>query len=452
MVLTRGQSQTDVPTGGSSIPRTPPRTNQGGLNRSPSENPPPDNPNRQPHPNNAGPSNANTAAPPRENYQIAAGREIAVRIANLDEREMELNRRVEQLNRRERELEARVTQNQQQQEMRADAIVHNENNVRQANHGNHHIRLPPFSTSDTEMWFAQAEAVFDRHRIESELAKVQVMVAQVDSESLRCVRHLVMANPKPENVYTQIKNELISHFAISRESRVLQMIRGDVLISGKPSQMLSRLRSLNTGECTDEVLKAVFISKLPHQHQLALASCNQLPLNELAEKADSMADIDKLATIQNAAIDKEAPPAPTTDKIEVLAAEIASLKAEFEKTTNRKSRDPKRNDQENSNDNFNNNYNNRGRGRSRPYNHGYNNYRGRSRGRGYRGNNFRRGFNPRYNQSNRSYSQDRFRHSSPHDCNPQDCNPQTECRHRSTSESRFSNSNSNCCNHNESGN
>ncbi|XP_043472425.1 uncharacterized protein LOC122505070 [Leptopilina heterotoma] len=193
------------------------------------------------------------------------------------------------------------------------------------------------------MWFAQAEAVFDRHGIEMELAKVQI-VAQVDSESLRCVRHIVMANPEPENVYTQIKNELISHFAISKESRVLQMIRGDVIISGKPSQMLSRLRSLNTGECTDDVLKAIFISKLPHQHQLALASFNQLPLNELAEKADSMADIDRLASIQNAAVNIEAPPAPATDKVEILAAEVASLKAEFEKSTNRKSRDLKRND------------------------------------------------------------------------------------------------------------
>lgn len=180
--------------------------------------------------------------------------------------------RVEQVNRREREFEAQSSQSEQivPQGYRVDGIENQGGDiVRQISSENYHrIRLPSFSANDTEMWFGQVEYVFERYGVESEIARVQIIISQVDAETLSCVRYIVMASPKPKNAYTQIKNELVANFPISKEARVLQLIRGDVLVGGKPSQMLSRLRNLNTGECNDEVMKTIFISKLPHQHQL----------------------------------------------------------------------------------------------------------------------------------------------------------------------------------------
>lgn len=75
-----------------------------------------------------------------------------------------------------------------------------------------------------------------------------------------------MVNPRPINYYTKLKRGLISHFAVSDETRAFQLIHGDVTNNGKPSQMLSRLRSLNAVNCNDDVLKTIFLAKLPHQH------------------------------------------------------------------------------------------------------------------------------------------------------------------------------------------
>lgn len=174
---------------------------------------------------------------------------------------------MEELDQRERALNKRDADLTQRQNQIQTSMISNEiDNLNSQSNSNSHysIKLPPFSSSDTEMWFAQVEALFERCKIDSETARAQVVISQVDSETLRCVRHIVMASPKPNNVYSQIKSNLISHFATSKESRVLQLIRDDVLVSGKPSHILSKLKSLNYDDCNDDILRAIFLSKLPH--------------------------------------------------------------------------------------------------------------------------------------------------------------------------------------------
>lgn len=87
-------------------------------------------------------------------------------------------------------------------------------------------------------------------------------MAQVDANILFCVRQIVMANTKPIDACTQIKNGIISHYATSQETRIFQLIREDLLFSGRPSQILNRIRSLNAGNWNEEVLKTIFFSKV----------------------------------------------------------------------------------------------------------------------------------------------------------------------------------------------
>lgn len=299
------------------------------------------------------------------------------------------------------------------------------------------VKLPKFCESDPELWFVQIESIFDRLKIVTEETRSQIVLSQVDADILSCVRHIVIINPRPPNCYTQLKKELISHFAISGEARVFQVIHGDVTNNGKPSQMLNRLRSLNAGNCSDDVLKTIFLAKLPHPHQLSLSACSGITLNELASRADKMAEVDRIAAASNAAVTIEAPKSSGEDKIEVLATEVANLKSKFEETSGRRSRDPQRSEGGN-------HY--RGRGRSRPFGRGNNNYRGRGRARGnYRSNSYGRGYNPRNNQFQYNPFHNRFRSSSPYHrnshhnysqhCSPEPCCPrqQNSCHNQSQS-------------------
>lgn len=302
------------------------------------------------------------------------------------------------------------------------------------------IKLPQFSNNDPEMWFAQVESIFERNRIETECSKAQIIMAQVDADTLACVRHVVMSNPKPVDAYTQIKNGIIFHFALSQETRMFQLIRGDVISSGKPSHVLSRIRSLNAGNCSEEVLKTIFLAKLPHQHQLVLSSSSEMTLNQMADRADKMAEVDRIANATNAAVSGESSVAKV-DEIKSLTDEVAALKTKLEEIQGRKSRNPERRGRGNNNNN--NNNNNRGRNRGRPF-YRQNYYRGRGRGGSfYQGNNnYGRNFNPRYNDFYRSPSRNRFRSSSPYERSTH-----SACHHRSMNEqccSRQQNANNDC--------
>lgn len=78
-------------------------------------------------------------------------------------------------------------------------------------------RLPPFNKNDPDLWFNQVERLFTRNKIIAEADKADVLIAAVDSDILTCVRCVVLKQPPPENIYTQIKEGLLSNFAVSNE-------------------------------------------------------------------------------------------------------------------------------------------------------------------------------------------------------------------------------------------
>ena len=96
--------------------------------------------------------------------------------------------------------------------------------------------------------------------------------------------------PKPEDLYTQIKNHLISSFSISEETRLRRLLRGEVISEGKPSLLLNRLRALNNGSCSDTVIKSVFLEQMPSNIRAILAMSNFEDLQELANLADKVSE------------------------------------------------------------------------------------------------------------------------------------------------------------------
>ena len=105
---------------------------------------------------------------------------------------------------------------------------------------------------------------------------------------LTYIKHLLELEPKPADIYTQIKNKLIQSFSISAESRLWRLLRGEVFSGGKPSLLLTRLRALNDGSSTDAVIKSIFLEQMPSQIRAILALSNVEHLQELANLADKV--------------------------------------------------------------------------------------------------------------------------------------------------------------------
>lgn len=90
-------------------------------------------------------------------------------------------------------------------------------------------------------------------------------------------------------MYTQIKNRLILSFAVSKEARLQQLLRGEVISDGKPSLLLNRLRALNTGGYGDDTRQI-------------LATLDNLGLQSLTQIAYKISEAFKPSEISVSAI------------------------------------------------------------------------------------------------------------------------------------------------------
>ena len=162
------------------------------------------------------------------------------------------------------------------------------------------VKLPKFFKEDPTSFFIVAETAFRRAHIRTEATKADYLIASLDRDLVPHIRHITEVEPRPADIYTQIKNRLISGFSISAETRLRRLLRGEVISDGKPSLLLTRLRALNDGSCSDAILKSVFLEQMPSHVRAILAMSNVEDLQELANLADKVSEASQPNTYQAA--------------------------------------------------------------------------------------------------------------------------------------------------------
>ena len=184
-------------------------------------------------------------------------------------------------------------------------------------------KIPTFFTNDPTLWFLQVESTFASCRITAEQTKADFVIANLDGDVINCVRDLLTAAERPDNIYTQIKERIISNFSVSAEARLRQLLKGQVSSSGKPSLILARLRALDSN-CGEDILRTVFMDQLPPGMRSILAVSAVTDLKNLAELADKIAETSQFADSSVAAI---SPGNSSTleAKIDLLTARLAAL-------------------------------------------------------------------------------------------------------------------------------
>ena len=155
------------------------------------------------------------------------------------------------------------------------------------------LKLPDFWPSDPELWFAQAEALFDAQNITQEKTKfahmVRVLLAQYASE----VRDIILRSP--EAPYTALKTELKQRVCPSKRQRLQQLLHVESCDDRKPSQLLRQMLKLRGGTVPDvdkdEIFRELFLQKLSITVRTALEIHKDVSLTQLADKADNMAEV-----------------------------------------------------------------------------------------------------------------------------------------------------------------
>lgn len=197
------------------------------------------------------------------------------------------------------------------------------------------IRIPRFYQNNPVVWFNVIEALFRNNSIRSEKSRADIVIAELDADIALSIADLLSLETVPADIYQRIKKRLISTYSASSEAQLRQLLKGEVLSSGKPSHILSRIRNLSGGKCSDDILKTIFLDQLPSQHRAILASLPFDTLDNLALSADKISDATAPLSNDVASVT----PIPTNDngieaKLDLITAEIAEMKSRFNDSEN----------------------------------------------------------------------------------------------------------------------
>jgi len=130
------------------------------------------------------------------------------------------------------------------------------------------------------------EAQFSNAGVNRDLTKYNTIVGVIESDVLDFVSDIVLAPPATRR-YRAIKARLINQFTDSDTKKLNTLLNELQLGDNKPSNLLRRMRELSCGKVGDELLKTLWLQKLPATIQTIL-STNTSPLTDLLPLADTM--------------------------------------------------------------------------------------------------------------------------------------------------------------------
>lgn len=140
------------------------------------------------------------------------------------------------------------------------------------------------------IWFAQAEAQFDIAGIKQDGTKYGYILSKLDDRIAGEVEDII-ENPPQEGRYDLLKEKLITRFSISNSQKVRNLLSEVQLGDRKPSAFLRHLRSLaGTNLQDDNILRELWLRRLPNEVQRILAAQKDLPLDKLADIGDTIVE------------------------------------------------------------------------------------------------------------------------------------------------------------------
>lgn len=99
-----------------------------------------------------------------------------------------------------------------------------------------------------------------------------------------------------------------------------QILKGEIFTDGKPSLILSKIRPLSRGRCSEDVIKSVFMEQLPVHCRSILALSDVVDLTRLALVADKIMAQNNEQSVAVVSSDRE-----LSEKVNALMAKVDAL-------------------------------------------------------------------------------------------------------------------------------
>lgn len=204
------------------------------------------------------------------------------------------------------------------------------------------VKAPPFWRANPALWFAQIESQFITSKITADATKFHCVVAAIESDVLAQASDIVL-NPPEANMYGTLKDRLIEQFSESQNRKLNRVIQELELGDRKPSQLLREMKNLAEGKLSEEVLKSLWLQRLPTNVQTVLAISNE-SIDKLAAIADKILEMTASRSSMLAVESKaEALPSESNrddDRLQRLEKQILALGNKIERLGRARSRSP----------------------------------------------------------------------------------------------------------------
>lgn len=200
------------------------------------------------------------------------------------------------------------------------------------------VRIPPFWHAKPALWIAQIESQFAAAGIVSDRTKYHTVVAAIESSVLSQISDIVL-NPPVENMYDTLKLRLLGQYADSEQKRIKKLLQDLELGDMRPSQLLREMRDLAGNEMNDNMLKSVWMSRLPPNVR-SIISISSDPLDKLAVLADKIFEVSDSPHVNAVALQPSGSPTQTSleKQVSLLVKEVAELKTKFTQRPRSRSR------------------------------------------------------------------------------------------------------------------
>ena len=132
--------------------------------------------------------------------------------------------------------------------------------------------------------------------------KYNYVVANLDPKYWAEVQDILRNSPSSGR-YEKLKFQLIRRLSASQDQKTRCLLEHEEIGDRKPSQFLRHLRGLAGNVIPDDVLRPLWLARLPTFTQAILNSQGSKSLEELADLADSIAEASPRAQVAETSAD-----------------------------------------------------------------------------------------------------------------------------------------------------
>jgi len=152
------------------------------------------------------------------------------------------------------------------------------------------LRLPDFWKGDVESWFERVDAFFTLRRIKSDEQRIAWLTQGLPADIYVQTRDIFRSLPETDS-YNHVKAEILKRLGPTKDQKLQQLLAREELGDQKPSTFLRKLQCLADKEGTDDMLRTIWINRLPNEIRKLLATQTACSLTDQAETADHIWNI-----------------------------------------------------------------------------------------------------------------------------------------------------------------